>query len=373
MLDRFTDNTFVEVEDVVKFRPDQRRNAHGQFAPEGTGGGTNTTLDASEYGGDEKVSDFWYADSAEDLKYTVVQDIKESMVDAGVEDWEFQTCFDEMDMSRNPTFEKWEGEKSGDEIRVITIDDSGNVYVRPLSHLNQDTLSANANFKNYTVEEARAALKDDYAKYGDAGTGEFHLAFDPAGAEVIKTGVVSDLVGNWATTSNDSDFIAHAIQETAKETFGLKDSADWTETQNSNFFKEVANFKTINANVLQTFVKSQYDATQTYFKNQGIDKVVLYRGIRGNKGLGEGSGFAEIALRPMSSWSTDLRIASRFSDDTLTLKGAIMRTSVNVKDIIAIPFTGVGCLNEQEMVIKGGVRKVDYQEDAYVEETGTFD
>lgn len=357
----------VEVEDVTKFRADQRRNRMGQFAPEGDGGGGDAGITLDDTNSHELM---WTGgDSAESLKHQLSYDIAESMVYEGVEDWEFQTCFNEMDAgARNPTFEKWEGQKSGDEIRVVTIDDGGNVYVRPLSNLNQDTLAAQA---DYTVEQARTALEDDYAKYGDAGTGESHLAFDPNGAEVIRRGVVSDLVGTWATTSNDSDFVSHAVQETVKDTFKLQGTADWKEVQNSGFAKEVANFKAINGNLLQNYVKAQYDATQTLFANKGITQVQLYRGTRGSVGLATGSG--EATLRPISSWTTDINITARFAQDSSSQKGTIFRATVNVKDIISTPFTGVGCLGEQEIVVLGGVRKVDHQEAAYVAETGGFD
>jgi len=74
MLDRFTDNTFVEVEDVVKFRPDQRRNRMGQFAPEGDGGGdsrppANKFQESFNVADKKAREDYWAARDAYNSAY----------------------------------------------------------------------------------------------------------------------------------------------------------------------------------------------------------------------------------------------------------------------------------------------------------------
>lgn len=366
----------IENEPVTKFRADQRRNRMGQFAPEGDGGGGGITLDSMESAGDVNGADFWYADSPAALKEEISAELARDMQDAGVADFEFEQAFQDIyGVDVNKMAEPaWTTPKKASEISVLSVDSDGNPFQRQLDYMIMDSRMIEDFKGGYLKKNLSAAeARDVLAKLNvmeQSGTSNY-LGFSEGKDLAVRNAVASGLVRTWAESSNDETVMSHALQEAAKEKFGLQDSAEWKSMTRAGFAKEVDYVKTVNANVLQTFVQLQYNNTQDHFANNNIKEVVLYRGLTGSRGLATGTG--EVSLRPMSSWSTDINIATRFAQDSGTQKGTILRTTVNIKDILSTPFTGVGCLDEQEMVIKGGVRKVDYQESAYVAETGGFD
>ena len=58
-------------------------------------------------------------------------------------------------------------------------------------------------------------------------------------------------------------------------------------------------------------------------------------------------------MQPISSWSLKKDIAERFTGNTGQI-GAIFSTTVPVSRIFSTSFSGIGCLNEHELVVLGG-------------------
>ena len=58
-------------------------------------------------------------------------------------------------------------------------------------------------------------------------------------------------------------------------------------------------------------------------------------------------------MRPLSAWSTSPNEANFFAGDGDD-DGTLLKARFKVKDILSIPLTGVGCLMENEAVVKSG-------------------
>ncbi|PIX39223.1 MAG: hypothetical protein COZ56_18245, partial [Armatimonadetes bacterium CG_4_8_14_3_um_filter_58_9] len=94
--------------------------------------------------------------------------------------------------------------------------------------------------------------------------------------------------------------------------------------------------------------KFMHSRSQEVLKNKFGDSILLYRGVKA-KGLrnilvGERAVWDGNALE---SWSISLTVARDFGNASIAMRVPIDR-------IVSMPFTGLGCLNEKEVVIKGG-------------------
>jgi hypothetical protein len=174
------------------------------------------------------------------------------------------------------------------------------------------------------------------------------------GDRAVREACVSTLVGQWARTSNDSESTALAMQQAAAEEFGIKGHAGWTEASESSLRGAQENFGE-HGEVYKDFFRAQYEATQAEFVKQGIgpdDTLLLYRGLENTDLPPTGTTF-DAQLRPLNSYSTDPLVARRFADSN----ESCFATEVQAKDILSMPATGNGCLNEREMVVLGGVKE----------------
>ena len=167
---------------------------------------------------------------------------------------------------------------------------------------------------------------------------------------MLREDAVSSLVSQWARSANDSNPQSLAIQECAARTLGITNPVSWK--MDDKLTSQVSARVEQTGATLDEFVKAQYDATQRVFASLGYkptDAVSLYRGQ--TSGISGKIGDEKtVALRPLSSWTTDLSIASEsyFSEG-----GKVIRSDVPIASIVALPSTGVGCLRESEVVIKG--------------------
>ncbi len=156
---------------------------------------------------------------------------------------------------------------------------------------------------------------------------------------------VRDLVSAWAETSSDHNKDSVRAQLTAKKLFDLKEAK--TEHMPPIAIHEVSS--EYPTKQYERFLKAQYDLTQEYFKKKGIKELVVYRGV-GNSYMP--SRDTHVALQPMSSCSLTYDVAENFGHHVMMMK-------VPVEDILSIPLTGYGCTNEHEVVILGGIKKVE--------------
>jgi len=155
------------------------------------------------------------------------------------------------------------------------------------------------------------------------------------------------LVSNWAGTSNDESPPSLALQEVAEMTFGIKNAAGWEHPSEG----EVLDLINQHGDVMDAFLQAQYDATQEFLSTTNTNEITLYRGTQ-NELVNNVESFPmgadlDLNMRPLSSWSTDRIVASGFGDRTIT-------ATFPAERIFSLPITGLGCLNEEEVVVLGG-------------------
>jgi hypothetical protein len=226
---------------------------------------------------------------------------------------------------------------------------------------------------------------------------------DPKTMEGLRTDTVSKLVNEWAQTSNDHSVESLAMQDAATKEFNLSGTTDRDKSMDSSYtFIENDPPFTIrtledhvqgeiakNGNMYQAFLRAQYNSTQQFFKDRGITEVSAYRGFNFNEKYDANGGSvlppwadpehndveglddnnegeeryvtphwdADIPLRPLSAFSYDPDVAKNFSGSDGSDIRTVIGGQVPVSRILSTAVTGIGCLNESEMVVLGGTDK----------------
>lgn len=159
------------------------------------------------------------------------------------------------------------------------------------------------------------------------------------------------LINNWATTSSDSDAWALALQHAAQEEFGLPESAWDAAKHDLQRDEDLAAADSIYArggSALRAFVRAMYEDTQEKLDAAGFgDTLTLYRGQGHLPPADFTWASREIDLQPISSFSSDIRVASRF----VRSDGGMVAVQVPRSRIIGTARTGFGCLQEEEFIV----------------------
>ncbi|RLB09951.1 MAG: hypothetical protein DRG39_07000, partial [Deltaproteobacteria bacterium] len=167
------------------------------------------------------------------------------------------------------------------------------------------------------------------------------------------------LIKSWAVTSGDNNELSVALQLAVKNEFGLKGATTWWKAtalrKGERFYKE---FEV----ALRHFVRGMYKETQDFLKAKGIKTLRVVRGV-GSSVKGEISTpenplyELEIRLQPMSSFSSNIAEARKFAmfGDKETV--SLVFAEVPASRVLSCPFTGFGCLEEEEWVILGARRR----------------
>jgi hypothetical protein len=240
------------------------------------------------------------------------------------------------------------------------------------------SMSSSGDF-DFTMDDARKLIEDlNSSGYED---NNYSMYMDLSSDDKSEI-AVSTMVSDWAGSSNDAHPRSLAVQNLAEEVFGIENASKWDSKVPPKTLKEIEDYMTEFGDVYRGYIQSQYALTQEYFKDAGITEVVLYRGMsdvgyEDVKGLDQREvRSTEIQSRPLSSWSTNIDTAYEFGishdgiyTDEKFLQAVendedmgyplLMRQVVPVENIFATPFTGVGCYNEQEMVVLGGEARAD--------------
>ena len=215
-----------------------------------------------------------------------------------------------------------------------------------------------------TIEKVRFRGTDgEYEPYTSDYI-EFSYPSDE-GNKALYDFAASTLVKQWQITSNDSNVTSLRVQDVAREIFELNDSLGWRlSTRLTNRESAVLSpeehvslpISDAQKKLLTVFLNAQYAQTQEYLNKKGIKKLTVYRGFTddaleyslSNNGNFPEDGItdAELELRPLSSFSVDPRIAWAFGQ-------LVIESEIDAKDIIALPLTGSGCLNESEVIVLG--------------------
>jgi len=229
-----------------------------------------------------------------------------------------------------------------------------------------------AEFKKRVVEETVSRVKERLSEDDVPESLLKAMRFDrpeysegSAGGEQKRTALVRGMVDRWADTSGDSDPPAVGVQraiaaELSREIPDLKDS----ELKHLGQYgrRPISTEDILKARQIETLVgesgavravvRAQYEATQQYFKEQGIKELTLHRGFHAPN-LKE-SDDAEILMQPASSFSLNRRTAEMFANDMEYAFSGLATVTVPVSRVFSTPATGFGCLPEQEVVVLGG-------------------
>jgi hypothetical protein len=225
---------------------------------------------------------------------------------------------------------------------------------------------------------AEMGISDDDAKnflnYG--------LPETPAFSKDPIENVAAHLIYTWANTSNDHNAVSRALQRTAAEIFDIKEHFT-LESQ----FKTASEFDCVKQTevllksykrIFTAFLKASYANTQSFLKEKGITHLAVYRGMatafvssddkKDIPSLLEISpeefhkdaiksakinAHEQMQLQPMSSFSTSWDTARVFCEGGQD--ATIIKTVVPANRIFSTCVSGVGCLDENEVVILGGV------------------
>lgn len=191
-------------------------------------------------------------------------------------------------------------------------------------------------------------------------------------SQVYRT--VNDLVGLWATTVSDGDTAAQAVQRAVREEFNLGEPWDCTFVvddrvttgAHQKFLDSIDKHYRLAGKAYRAFVRAQYEETQQFLASKGKAEVTVYRGIyldsrdtkipKDWKELGNSYQERTVHLQPASSFATSENMAERFafSVNSLSVYPFVVKMRIPASRILSTARTGVGCLNEREIVVLGG-------------------
>ena len=174
--------------------------------------------------------------------------------------------------------------------------------------------------------------------------------------ELMGEYIADQLLGSWATSSNKG--LALGIQSAVERVFSQKDGVRSFETDENPEIEKV----------YEAFVEAQYAMTQTMFKEAGITKVTTHRGMTwydakgdplNSEAVGENALLviedAEVELQPVSSTAFNRQIAYGFAGASGERSlSVVVHSDTPVERILSSAFTGIGCLNENELTLIGG-------------------
>ena len=254
-----------------------------------------------------------------------------------------------------------------DNITLVALNEQGQLDIQTADNVVDP---GRMDYSQMTVSDVQDALgKSDM---------NFVVAGSPEAESMVREASTTVLVNQWAQSSNDSDPLSLAMQQVAADKFGITGHAGW-DLANSGYTKEAQDEVTAKLNdivtnhgdTLNAFLQAQYQGTQEYLKANNVTSVTLYRGLSGLPDSiaqtisGSSTINQDITTRPLTSWSTDPKVAETFGgvdrvhsfDDGKN--DAMVRAVIPADRIFSTPMTGFGCLNEKEFVVLGGADKAD--------------
>ena len=178
-------------------------------------------------------------------------------------------------------------------------------------------------------------------------------------SQVMRESTASQLIHQWAMTSNNHNALSLAIQDAASSLFQLQASS-WQMPQKGSVtgpgkVTRDESVAWITANMgaqLEDFLLTQYTATQITLENEGLVSVNLWRGISGDRvvpakdiQLGSGEDHQlKVQLRPLSSFAAEPGTPWQFGEVIINGRTPIHR-------ILSTTSSGVGCYIEHEYVV----------------------
>lgn len=308
----------------------------------------------------------YYGEAASAVKEYVTRDITKNMDDVSTQDLVSVTGIDDIAdvaiaLQEVPDDYKWGGPNdTGDEdFQLIGPNGGGGVRaiwasdVLDLSDLTKD---------GWTKEDVVTRLEE----FNKTQSGEvfWELQGTPGAEKIVREAATARLVSQWAETSNNGHAVSLAMQEVAAKEFGIENHAPWEMNEETRAL--VDKYTAEGEKVYSSFLRAQYDATQNYLADRGVESITVFRGMRdlpaATVAEATSAKNVDMSFRPLTSFSLNDEVAAGFaggadrgnaSDDALILKAQIP-----VEKILSIPVTGIGCLLEEEAVILGGALNV---------------
>lgn len=203
----------------------------------------------------------------------------------------------------------------------------------------------------------------------------------------VNYNTTNDIVGQWAMTSNDTDYRSLSLQEAASEEFNVPLSGWQQQTiarQHASEYKmelleadPPLSFDQMSQAIKQKFpivedpysvmswrmnkpitsreneravLRTMYNQTQETFRKAGFqpdDVITLYRGYNSGLVLQQYKP-ASYQGNAMESWSISSKVAYNFGKTVIAM-------NVPVRNIVGTCRTGFGCLEEGEFVVIGSI------------------
>jgi hypothetical protein len=240
--------------------------------------------------------------------------------------------------------------------------DEGGSRSGDLSSLPNERRALESNVKLSQPFYSAAGINDLNDAYGRI-PGEMKAKIVDNLSEVagVDSEKVQLIIDSWAETSNDTDAVSLSIQTTAADVFESPLS-EWQKSNIEDVGEHDVKYSENTAKVLS----ASYKETQEMLKDAGFkpnDSVVIYRGVTNIIG----DGMVDYIGNAIESWSFSPLVAYDFAG---TRGGTILVARVRISDIVSSCVTGLGCLKEGELIVKGmskGVTVRSYGVEADVE------
>lgn len=217
----------------------------------------------------------------------------------------------------------------------------------------------------------KAAIVKDVAAKMDGVTTEQLRAFRedwcvqpwPESTEnQLKMRVAQKLVDQWAKTSGDSDKLSNLVQDVAEQEFRLKAAylspkRDAERKAGLELFGKELPLE--HREVISSFLRATYQNTQDTLKAADITHMEVTRGYSGK----DEPGVRDVRLQPLSSFTTDRRVAEEFAAGSISKPSQIyaadsatriVSARIPRERIFSTALTGPGCVTESEVVVLGG-------------------
>ena len=292
---------------------------------------------------------------------------------------------------------------------VDQVDDEGNPIV------STDIVATDFDSEEHAIAKKIEVQNELSAKVGwsDEQANEMFRIFTWPGAGIDELSnedktreAVRQLVDQWAATSGDNNVEAVAMQLAAEREFGLRGALHPWDTHEGSVgpFDEgqliittdywsqelvtgtleqpysdpgnrsidgalvsSANERLeIDHGARQQFLRTMYDNTQAELRAEGITELTVYRGMDhdympAGHTLGDEDEVAigprvdgVTVLQPMSSFSTNREVATRFVDGDDQRYGRMQAMVIPAERVLSYPGSGYGALEEREVVVLGG-------------------
>lgn len=170
-------------------------------------------------------------------------------------------------------------------------------------------------------------------------------------------------VPKWLSENDMLPFETHIIDRMQDTDELFTSNREWVKNK-KDFLNLVGQIERESNALTRKAVRSIYQRTQAELARNGIQWLTLYRGAKLKNDeatdwlIGEN---IKVTTNALSSWSASEQAADKFADqygDAYTSyprqTGVVLRTTVPASRVYALPVTGVGCLDEWEVVLIGG-------------------